>query len=291
MSFQTNMDRTITYIEDNLCETIDYKVIAKNACCSIFHFQRVFSYIFGIPLAEYIRSRRMTLAAFDLQRTDMKICDLAVKYGYDSQASFARAFQAFHGCPPTKARTGGYVMQAFPRAYLSIDSNPEQSISYRIEETSASVWFGKSIKISAYEAKADQLFHRAFEFGNEIICNGTHNKIVKQAGLKENSYLTSIRYAFDEDGSHSFMFGAEAGSLEINQEFEKLSVPNTLWAVFSHPAVIYPETTLSLYHRIYSEWFPTSGYVQVEGACMEKCNRDSIEIWLPITRGNNNKFY
>lgn len=290
MNFKTNIDNVIEYIESNLNDTIDYNIIAKKACCSIFHFQRVFSYIFGIPLAEYIRCRRMTLAAFELHQSDIKVVDLAVKYGYDSLSSFSRAFQVFHGCSPSKSRIGGVITKALPRAYININLNIGQDISYRIEKTVSSIWFGKSIKIDASEAYSKKIFKKVFEFGNEIIKDGTHRKIVKYAGMKEDSLLTGIRYAFQDDGSHKFMYGgAELGSQERDDEYEFLCIPDTIWAVFKHPYVVYPETTLPLYQQIYSEWFPTSGYIQTEGACMEKCYKDNIEIWLPITKVNNEK--
>lgn len=283
MNFKTNMDNVIEYIESNLNDTIDYSIIAKKACCSIYHFQRVFSYIFDIPLAEYIRCRRMTLAAFELYQSDIKVVDLAIKYGYDSQSSFSRAFQAFHGCPPSQARTGSKMTQAFPRASFNINLNIGRNISYKIEKTEPSIWFGKSIKIDASEADSEKIFKKVFEFGNEIIKDGTHRRITKYAGMKEDSLLTGIRYAFQDDGSQRFMYGAELYSQDMDEEYELLSIPDTLWAVFKHPYVVYPETTLSLYQLIYSEWFPTSGYVQTEGPCMEKCYKEYIEIWLPIT--------
>ena len=82
MEWLDKLNKSISYIEDNLTGQIDYDYAAKIACCSVFHFQRMFSYIANIPLAEYIRRRRMTLAAFELQNSDIKIIDLALKYGY-----------------------------------------------------------------------------------------------------------------------------------------------------------------------------------------------------------------
>ncbi len=284
MNFKTNMDNVIEYIESNLKDTIDYRIIAKKACCSIYHFQRVFSYIFDIPLAEYIRCRRMTLAAFELHQSDIKILDLSLEFGYDSQSSFSRAFQAFHGCSPSEARAGSIMTKAYPRVSFHINFNIGQNISYRIEKTQASVWFGKSIEIDASEAYSEKIFKKAFEFGNEIMIDGTHAKILECARMKEGDLLTSIRYAFQEDGAQRFMYGAELISQDTDNTYERLNVADTLWAVFKYPYVVYPETTLPLYHKIYSEWFPTSGYVQTEGACMEKCYKDYIEVWLPITK-------
>lgn len=289
MDFQTNMNNTIEYIESNLGDIIDYQAIAKKACCSSYHFQRVFSYVFGVSLAEYIRCRRMTLAAFELLQTNEKVIDLAVKYGYDSQSSFSRAFQVFHGFSPSEARSGNFMIKAFPRARLNIDLNMGQSMEYRIENTKAAVWFGKSIPINRDEAFSEGIFQKVYEFGNEIIKSGIHRRIAELAGLSAGSLLTSIRYSFREDGSHRFMYGAKLYARVPDEEFECLTVADTTWAVFYHPYVIYPDTTLSLYQRIYSEWFPVSGYVQTEGACMEIIHKDFIEIRLPVMINNDEK--
>src|SRR5512139_1992193 len=105
MEWLERLNQSINYIEENLSSTISYEHATQIACCSTFHFQRMFSYIAGIPLSEYIRRRRMTAAAFDLQTTNLKIIDLALQYGYDSPTSFNRAFQGVHGVPPSVART------------------------------------------------------------------------------------------------------------------------------------------------------------------------------------------
>jgi AraC family transcriptional regulator len=229
----------------------------------------------------------MTLAALELYQSDIKVSDLAVKYGYDSLSSFSRAFKAFHGWSPAETRTGNKMIKAYPRASFTINHNMGHNINYRIVKTASSTWFGKSIKIDASEAESEKLFAKVFEFGNELIEDGTHQRIIKYAGMEEESLLTSIRYAFGEDGSHKFMYGAELDSKDIDDEFEVLRINEVAWAVFKYPYTVYPETTLPLYRQIYSEWFPTSGYVQTEGACLEKCYKDYLEVWIPITKVNH----
>ena len=104
MDWLRRLNEAITYIEDNLDGTIDYAQAAQKACCSAYHFQRMFSYMAEVPLSEYIRNRRLSRAAVDLQNGGDKVIDVAVKYGYDSPTAFTRAFQAFHGVTPTAAR-------------------------------------------------------------------------------------------------------------------------------------------------------------------------------------------
>ena len=97
MEWLKNLSNAIEYIEDNLDKEISYEEAARIACCSTYYFQRLFSYVAGVSLSEYIRKRRMSQAAFELQRTDKKVLDVALKYGYTSPTSFNRAFQSVHG--------------------------------------------------------------------------------------------------------------------------------------------------------------------------------------------------
>ena len=110
MDWLKRMNEALCYIESNLDGEIDYGVVAQKACCSIYHFQRMFSYMAEVPLSEYIRCRRLANAAFDLQNTDAKVIDIALKYGYDSPTAFTRAFQNMHGITPNAAKEKGVML-------------------------------------------------------------------------------------------------------------------------------------------------------------------------------------
>ena len=112
MDWLFKLSNAIDYIEANLDSEISYDEAAKIACCSTYYFQRMFTYIAGIPLSEYIRRRRMTQAAFELQRTDKRVLDIALKYGYNSPTSFNRAFQNIHGIAPAAAKNIGCNLNA-----------------------------------------------------------------------------------------------------------------------------------------------------------------------------------
>ena len=113
MEWLDRLNDALNYIEDNLKSEIEYEMAAKIACCSTYHFQRMFSYIAGVPLSEYIRNRRLTMAALDLQNGD-KVIDVALRYGYESPTSFNRAFQKVHGVSPSAAQKEGTALKAFP---------------------------------------------------------------------------------------------------------------------------------------------------------------------------------
>ncbi len=114
------IQRAIDFIEDNLCDDLKPEIIASHAYMSPFHFQRVFSIVCKVTLGEYIRSRRLSCAAIDVQSTQMKIIDIALKYGYESPESFCRAFIRFHGVPPMTARSQKGHTHSF--AKISVES-------------------------------------------------------------------------------------------------------------------------------------------------------------------------
>ena len=107
MDWITGIQRAFDYTEAHLTQETDYEAVAKAACSSVFHFQRMFTMLCGFTLGEYIRMRRLSLAAEDLMQSGDKVIDIAYKYGYDTPESFSRAFTRFHGVSPTGAPHGG----------------------------------------------------------------------------------------------------------------------------------------------------------------------------------------
>ena len=129
-----NMNNALAYIEEHLTDDIDYREVSKIACCSEYHFKRMFSFLSGIGLSEYIRRRRLTLAALDLKDTKLRIIDVAVKYGYGSEDSFSRAFYSMHGILPSEARSENTQLKAYPRMAFQLSIKGGCEMNYRIVE-------------------------------------------------------------------------------------------------------------------------------------------------------------
>ena len=119
MDWIYGMQAAIDYIEQHLADEISYEEAARCCCSSIYHFQRTFSILCGYTLGEYIRNRRLTLAGTELQAEKAKVIDVALKYGYYSPDSFAKAFRAFHGILPSQARNGG-TLKSFSRLTIKV---------------------------------------------------------------------------------------------------------------------------------------------------------------------------
>ena len=134
MEWLRKLSDAIAYIEQNLDAEISYEEAARIACCSPYYFQRMFSYVAGISLSDYIRRRRMSQAAFDLQRCDARVLDVALKYGYTSPTAFNRAFQKVHGIPPTAAKNIGKTLHAYPPIQFSVNITGGSPMAYHIAE-------------------------------------------------------------------------------------------------------------------------------------------------------------
>ena len=137
MEWLKNFNSAVDYIEKNLDKEISYDEAARTACCSSYYFQRMFSYIAGISLSEYIRRRRMTQAAFELQQSEKKVLDIALKYGYTSPTSFNRAFHGVHGITPTAAKSTGITLNSYPALSLCFQVTGGEAMAYRMEERRA----------------------------------------------------------------------------------------------------------------------------------------------------------
>ncbi|MDR0325304.1 MAG: helix-turn-helix domain-containing protein [Oscillospiraceae bacterium] len=130
MDWQAKMNRAVGYIEENLTGEIDLKAAARYTGCSLWEFQRLFSFVTHTSLGEYIRNRRLSLAGDELQNSGEKIIDIAIKYGYDSPAAFSRAFGRQYGVSPSQARGGGVTLPAYPKiTFQTIDEERTDSMN------------------------------------------------------------------------------------------------------------------------------------------------------------------
>ena len=262
--FQSNnnliqkMNNVLEYIENNLADKIDFNVIAKIACCSGYHFQRFFPFIVEIPLSEYIRRRRLTCAAFELQNNNAKVIDVTFKYGYESPEAFTRAFKIMHGITPTAAKEKGARLKAYPRITFNISIKGDIEMNYRIEQKETFEMFGVYINVSTID---NQNFETVPQFWQKCRSDGTMEKIRKAANIDENTPLHAVMFNCT-DISHSYMisyFGKEKNL----KDFSVISIPATTWAIFSTEELSIAEAAQQssiMWKRIFTEWFVTSGY-------------------------------
>ena len=294
MSFKSDFESAIEYIEDNLTIDIDFNMVARQAKCSTYHFQRLFSSLVGIPLSEYIRRRRMTLAAIEIQNTDTKIIDIAMKYGYDSHSSFTRAFQTVQNVTPSKARSEGVTLIAYTPLTFQFILKGVEAMKYQIIEKEAYKVFGFDV------IETDGFTNEQYvEYADRILENGTHDKINKAAGfpgvvldmIESNSWdsskihLLKAIHFWDEDGHKKFMFGWELPETGVNEDFTVLDIPPMQWVVVTHQLDGDRSVVSRCFNDLYINWFPTSGYEQAPGCpVIEVYDSKNVELWMPIVK-------
>ncbi|MFS0614467.1 helix-turn-helix domain-containing protein [Bacillus subtilis] len=242
MDWLQRMNRAIDYIEDNLENKIEYEQIARIALCSVYQFQRMFSFVLGIPLSEYIRRRRLTLAAFDLKNRDNKVIDIALKYGYETPESFSRAFQNLHGLTPTSARNVGSQLKAYPRISFQIILKGVVEMDYRIEKRDAFQVFGLE-DIYNYENIANQQGVSIPEFWQNIGKNGEFNKLEQSVigdWRREGEFSNELgavfaydSYKFTSNTTFPYLIGCYRSKDSKINGYRVVDVPASTWAIFS----------------------------------------------------------
>ncbi|SHJ40408.1 transcriptional regulator, AraC family [Clostridium cavendishii DSM 21758] len=285
MDWVNRMKNALDYIENNLTGDICYEEAAKIAYCSTYQFQRMFSYITDVSLAEYIRRRRLTLAAFEIRQTDAKIIDIALKYGYDSPTAFTRAFQSLHGITPKLARSKGVSLKAYPRISFQIQIKGAVEMNYRIEEKDRFRVVGIKEKISTVD---DQNFIKVPKLWREVFSSGKCEEIVSLMNKGENSDIYGICANYSEKDKAFDYFIASITDKDVPKDMEELIIPKSTWAIFECTGPM-PDSMKSLLKRIYTEWFPSSGYEHGNTPELERypAGDSSLEdykseIWIPI---------
>ncbi|MHA7748563.1 MULTISPECIES: AraC family transcriptional regulator [Paenibacillus] len=284
-----NMNGALAYIEQNLTEEIDFKEAARLAMCSEFHFKRMFSFLAGVSLSEYIRRRRLTLAAFELNHSAIKIIDLAVKYGYNSPDSFTRAFQTMHGITPTEARETGQTLKAYPRLTFQLTIKGGDVMNYRIEEKEAFRIVGLKKRVPIiFEGVNPEIAAMWGSLNAELIQELKSLSNVTPSGLISGSANFS-EGRMEEEGELDHYIGA-ATTKECPDHLTALEVPASSWAVFEAVGP-FPETLQQVWGRIYAEWFPSSSYEQVDGPEILWNESKEVtspnfrsEIWIPVSK-------
>lgn len=286
MDWLVRMNNAMEYVETHLSEAIDYDQVARIACCSTYHFQRMFSFITNVPLAEYIRRRRLTLAAFELQNSSVKVIDIGLKYGYESPEAFSRAFKKMHGVMPMSARNKGISLKAYPRLSFHISIRGDVEINYKIEEKPAFEMFGVSTLVNA---DGENPFIEIPKFWEKCTSDGTVNRIRTAAGLGEHGQIHAVLYN-NQGERFSYMIGYFLPQSGLPQGFEKLQIPPQTYAIFS--TGINPDgqnDIHDLWRRIWGEWFPTCDYNFANGPEFEMTydrgkGMYEMEVWIPVVK-------
>ena len=302
MDWIIDIQQAIDYIEDNLTETIDYEEVAKKSYSSSYHFQRVFSILCGFTLGEYIRNRRLTLAGRELATTNAKVIDVALKYGYESPDSFAKAFQKFHGILPSQARNNGSNLKSFSRLVLKFSLEGGTTMNYRIETKPAMILLGykKGFSGTPYDES------RQHQEGNFFKTTRAHQWMLKGiSNDKMSDYC--VLSNFDDDGYDFYisvttdayerenLYNSEVTGINFMHKFgfEEIVIPERTYLVFETEKTKMPiPEYFEIRKQIAAEWLSNAEYQIVNAPELAVYhwgitggyNGRTIEIWIPIEK-------
>lgn len=280
MDWVERLNQSVSYIEEHLTGEIDYEQLGRIACCSTYHYQRMFTYMAGISLAEYIRKRKMSLAAIDLQGGRETILEVAAKYGYRSPTAFNRAFQSFHGIAPSWLKNGDALVKSFAPIVFYITVKGATEMNYRIETKGA-------FRIIGVSAPLDREIEKNFMVVPKMWRNAAINGTIQRlAGLMDTPPMGLLGVSAC-NGEEQWKYFIAVSSTQENGEFEEYIVPAATWAIFSGAGD--NQSIQELERRIISEWLPGSGYEYANAPDIEVyLNPDpqnaQYEVWIPVVR-------
>lgn len=281
----SSIQKAIEYMEEHLLEPINYEDVAKQVYMSNYHFHRIFSMITGITANEYIRNRRLSIAGQELILANVKIIDIAMKYGYDSSESFAKAFSRFHGVTPSVAKRAGIQLKSFNRLVIKIKLEGGRTMDYKI-----------------VEKESFNLLAKVEKFRNESISEENNTEIPdfwKRCGetgvfdvLNKNTRkhdIYGVCGPISKESTH-FDYGIamkyEGGN--VPDGYRIWEVKPTLWAVFKcigEDGECIGET----WDRIFKEFLPSSEYNMLDEVDFELYKEENdtdcfCEIWIPVKK-------
>ena len=280
MDWINRLNGAINYIEEHIKDEIDMEQVASIARCSSFHFQRMFAYMSEVPLSEYIRRRKMSLAAVDLM-SGKKVIDVALQYGYDSPTAFNRAFKNIHGVAPSKIIEEGISIKAFPPIHFQISIKGESEMNYRIVKKEAFKIIGVSMPL---EKELEKNFEIVPQMWGRVLADGTMPKLMSMINTEVEGVLGVSVCNNNEDWKY---YIAVASTLDTPEGMEEYEVPAATWAIFSGEGT--GTSIQDLEVRIVTEWLPTSGYEYGNAPDIEVYfNADpenmKYEVWIPVVR-------
>ena len=284
MEWTNAIQSAINFMEQHITENISAEDVANHVHISSFYFQKGFRMLCGFSVIEYIRNRRLALAGGDLATTDIKIIDIAMKYGYDSPDSFTKAFTRFHGVSPTMVRKEDVMIKTLAPLKLEISLKGGYFMNYKIIDKESFTVLGVSKEFNYENCKQEipLFWQRHYEEGNgKYVCGMFGINIDEKMGNDSFEYLIADLYD---------------SKMEIPEGFVTRTIPAFTWAVFSCVGPM-PTALQDVSTKIFSEWLPAlKEYEFAAGYCVEMYDAPDkypngtqdenyhTEIWIPIQK-------
>ncbi|MFC8075478.1 GyrI-like domain-containing protein [Streptomyces sp. NPDC057307] len=284
------LNRTLEYIEGRLDQHIDVAELARTAVTSEYHLRRMFSALAGMPLSEYIRRRRLTVAGAEVLAGRGSLLETAVRYGYGSGEAFARAFRAMHGVGPGEARRTGAALVSQPRLSFRLTVEGNSSMRYRVVDRPDFSVVGLKARVPLVHAGPNQAI---VDF-----VRGADRQLVERLEALSDQEPRGIVAVCDDldpgraEGTELDYYHGVITSVAPPEGTTVLPVPAGTWAVFttSGPA---PQAIQELWRDVFTEWFPSNPYRSRPGPEILRTRltpgraEGDAELWLPVEREQN----
>lgn len=265
------IQNAIEYMEDNLTEELNIEEIAAKAYVSAFYFQKIFSVLCGFTVGEYIRNRKLTLAAQELSAENARVIDIAVKYGYDSPDSFARAFTKFHGISPSAAKEKGAELKSFAPLRIKLTLEGGTMTDYKIVEKSAFTIMGRS-RMFNVETSYDEIpkfWYEHFQTGGGETVKGMFGACLDSDGKNFEYFIADLYFPWNN----------------VPEGYAVKTIPAGTWAVFPYHGEC-PKALQEVNTKIWNEWFPNCKEYKLGGNYNLEfyIQEDQGEIWVPVEK-------
>lgn len=292
MSIQL-IQQAICYMEEHIYENISYAEVARYVHMSSYNFHRTFSFIAGMTANEYLRKRRLTLAAIELQTIDLSVIDAAYKYGYQSPESFSKAFSRFHGSTPKQAKQKGAKLQLFNPLVIKIILEGGSIMDYRIEHKERQQFIAL-VQSFPNEIINDEKDHSISDFWSECYEKNLIEpmKLLRTEGKRdlyglcspvtdnENNFHYGIGIVVDENTDHTNL---EQFTQNGYSFWETESADYAVFKCFGSDGDCLSKT----WSKFFKEFVPQTGYTQTDDTdyeiYFEHGERDLFcELWVPV---------
>lgn len=285
MDWTETLKRAVNYIEEHLLDNINANDIAENVYVSSFHFQRGFKLMTGYTLNEYIKGRRLYLAALEFVSSDIKVIDLAYKYGYDTPESFTKAFSRFHGVAPSQLKGDTKKIKPFLPLKISISISGGNEMDYVIEKMNCFKVIGIE-KIISYETSYQEIPAFWEEFKRGDYTKQIPQEIINQFHIGE--FGICMNTGANKDNFY-YMIGGIYDGKPVPQGLNVFEIPSAVWAKFRCSGSL-PGALQAVNTKIYKEWLPGNPHYELDlGVNLEYYSIGEItasnyksEIWLPV---------
>ncbi|CAM5732370.1 hypothetical protein SALBM311S_12728 [Streptomyces alboniger] len=281
------LNQAMEHIERHLDQRIEVADLARIAVTSEYHFRRLFSALAGMPLSEYIRRRRLTVAGAEVLAGERTLLEVAVRYGYTSGEAFARAFRAMHGVGPGEARRDGASLQSQPRMSFRLIVEGSSSMRYRIVEKEEFRVVGRKARVPlVHEGMNPAIAAFIRGIGEETL------QRIKSLSDQAPEGIVAVSDNLDEsraEGTELDYYHGVVTRAAVPEDMDSLTVPAGTWAVFENSGP-FPQALQYLWRDVFTQWFPSNPYRSRPGPeiLRTRLSQDAAqadaELWIPVER-------